>query len=196
MVVGLTGGIGSGKSTVAKMFSEFNEVAVYIADIEAKKLMHSSNSIRENIINEFGELAYVNNELNRKYISSIVFNKPERLKKLNSIIHPEVRKHFFKFKENNKNYDYIIYEAAILFEANANVFCDKIITVFAPLESRIKRVVKRDKIAEKEVENRIKNQWKEDKKLLQSNYIIVNDDLTKTILQVQKIHKILTQNCL
>lgn len=196
MVVGLTGGIGSGKSTVAKMFSEFNEVAVYIADIEAKKLMNSSASIKENIINEFGELAYVNNELNRKYISSIVFNKPERLKKLNSIIHPEVRKHFFKFKENNKNYDYIIYEAAILFEAEANVLCDKIITVFAPLESRIKRVVKRDKIAEKEVENRIKNQWKEDKKLLQSNYIIVNDDLTKTMLQVQKIHKILTQNCL
>lgn len=196
MIVGLTGGIGSGKSTVAKMFSKFNNVAIYIADVEAKKLMHSSATIKRNIIDEFGALAYINNELNRKYISSIVFDKPNKLKKLNSIIHPEVRKHFFEFKKNHKNYSYIIYEAAILFEANANLLCDKIITVFAPQEIRIKRVVERDKTFEKEVENRIKNQWKEDKKLLQSNYVIVNEDLTKTKLQVQKIHKILTQNLL
>lgn len=195
MVVGLTGGIGSGKSTVAKMFSAFKNVAIYIADDEAKKLVNTSNSIKEKIITEFGDLAYLNNELNRPYIAKVVFSDHEKLEKLNSIIHPKVRQHFLKFKEEHKKKAYIIYEAAILFEAKAAVLCDKIITIYAPKHVRLERVLQRDKTSEKEVEKRMENQWKDDKKLLLSNYIIDNRDLTKTKLQVQKIHNFLTNNC-
>ena len=116
MIVGLTGGIGSGKSTVAKMFAEQNNVAIYIADKEAKELVNSSKTIKTKIIDEFGDKAYNKNILNREYISNIVFKNPEKLQKLNKIIHPEVRNHFLNFKKINVNKSYIVYEAAILFE--------------------------------------------------------------------------------
>ena len=192
MVVGLTGGIGSGKSTVANIFSKFENIAVYIADIEAKKLMNSSLVIKEQLIQEFGEQSYVDNQLNRAYISKIVFKNRERLAKLNSIIHPEVRKHFFEFKELNSSKAYILYEAAILFEAKADVLCDKIITIFVDEKTRLKRVIERDKTTEVEVKNRMKNQWKDEKKIMLSNYLILNDNLTETSSQIHKIHNILT----
>ena len=97
MVVGLTGGIGSGKTTVAKLFSKFNDVAIYIADIEAKKLMNSSEIIKKKLIKQFGESSFVNQKLNRNYISEIVFNDKEKLSILNAIVHPEVKKHFQDF---------------------------------------------------------------------------------------------------
>lgn len=192
MVVGLTGGIGSGKSTVANMFSKFENIAIYIADIEAKKLMNSSPVIKEKLIQEFGKESFLENQLNRAYISKIVFNNKERLAKLNSIIHPEVRKHFFEFKELNSSKAYILYEAAILFEAKADVLCDKIITIFVDEKTRLKRVIERDKTTEVEVKNRMKNQWKDEKKIMLSNYLILNDNLTETSSQIHKIHNILT----
>lgn len=192
MVVGLTGGIGSGKSTVANIFSKFENIAIYIADIEAKKLMNSSPVIKEKLIQEFGEQSYVDDQLNRAYISKIVFNNRERLAKLNSIIHPEVRKHFFEFKELNSSKAYILYEAAILFEAKADVLCDKIITIFVDKKTRLKRVIERDKTTEVEVKNRMKNQWKDEKKIMLSNYLVLNDNLTETSSQIHKIHNILT----
>mgnify|MGYP000675191794 CR=1 FL=1 len=193
MIVGLTGGIGSGKTTVAKFFSEFKNVAIYIADIEAKKLMNSSQIIKEKLIKEFGEEAFLDNVLNREYISSIVFNNKDKLSSLNAIVHPEVKKHFKDFVKNNVDKLYIIYENAILFESKSNFFCDIIITVYAELNTKIKRVLLRDSVTKKEVLNRMKNQWDDEKKILQSNYIICNENLDDTKNQVNKIHNILTQ---
>ena len=191
-IVGLTGGIGSGKTTVANFFSSYTNVAIYIADVEAKQLMSTSLVIQEKIIQNFGEQSYTNGRLNRKYIADIVFNDKEKLTQLNVIVHPEVRTHFQNFIKNNSQKEYIIYENAILFESKSNLFCDIIITVFAAINTKIKRVISRDKSSEKEVLNRMKNQWKDNKKMLQSNYVICNENLDETRKSVHKIHNILT----
>ena len=193
MVVGLTGGIGSGKTTVVSFFKKFSNVAIYIADVEAKKLMNSSSVIKNKLIKEFGEQAYKNNKLNRTFIADIVFKNKKKLKALNSIVHPEVENHFQEFVFNNNKKDYILYENAILFENKSNFFCDYIITVSAPIETRIKRVVLRDNSTKEEVLNRIRNQWPVEKKTLQSNYIIHNRSLKNTENQVNKIHNFLTK---
>lgn len=193
MIVGLTGGIGSGKTTVVQFFQEFPNIACYIADVEAKKLMNSSISIQSKIIKEFGKESYKNNQLNRNFIADIVFKDKEKLAVLNTIVHPEVGKHFQEFVINNKDKSYILYENAILFENKSNLFCDFVITVSAPLETRIQRVVLRDKSTREAVINRIKNQWIEDKKILQSNYIIDNISLENTKNQILRIHNILTK---
>ncbi|WP_440881744.1 dephospho-CoA kinase [Tenacibaculum sp. C7A-26P2] len=192
MIIGLTGGIGSGKTTVAKIFSKFQNTTVYYADIEAKKLMITSNVIKENMINEFGENTYINGQLNTTHIADIVFNDKEKLKTLNEIVHPEVYKHLTQFVEKNKNKDYILYENAILFENKSDSFCDKIITVTAPIDIRINRVIERDKVSSKSVKTRIQNQWNNDLKIMQSNYVIKNKKLKDTEKQVFKIHNILT----
>ena len=192
-IVGLTGGIGSGKTTVAKLFAEFNNVAVYIADVEAKKLMNSSAVIKEKVELEFGKESYKNNELDRTYISDIVFKDKSKLQTLNKIVHPEVRKHFQDFIKKQTNKAFIIYEAAILFESKSNLLCDFIITVYVDLETKIERVISRDNTTKKEVLNRMKNQLNDTPKLLQSNYVIFNENIQETRLQVEKIHKILTE---
>ncbi len=189
MIVGITGGIGSGKSTVVKFFSEFKNIAIYIADEEAKKLMNNSKEIKTKLIEIFSESVYKNNTLNRPFLANIVFKNKEKLTLLNSIVHPIVHKHFQDFIAKNKDKDYILYENAILFENGSNKLCSKIITVTAPKHIRIKRVVNRDKTTEENVKNRIKNQWCESKKLLQSHYIIENLDLKKTKTFVKKTHQ-------
>ena len=193
MVVGLTGGIGSGKTTVANLFTEFNTVAIYNADIEAKKLMNSSLIIKTKIIDLFGETSYQDSQLNRPFIANLVFNDKKKLAALNAIVHPEVKKHFQNFVKLNNKKDYVLYENAILFESKSNLKCDIIISVYAPLNVRIERTMLRDSSSRTAVKNRIKNQWLEDKKLLQSNYIIVNLNRNTTKNQVLKIHNILTQ---
>jgi len=193
MVVGLTGGIGSGKTTVAKLFSKFNDVAIYIADIEAKKLMNSSEIIKKKLIKQFGESSFVNQKLNRNYISEIVFNDKEKLSILNAIVHPEVKKHFQDFIKKNIDKTYIIYENAILFESGSNLLCDYIITVYANVNTKIERVILRDSSTKEAVESRMKNQWNDSKKIVQSNYIICNENLEETKTQVNKIHNILTE---
>lgn len=193
MVVGITGGIGSGKSTVVNMFSKFENIAIYIADEEAKKLMNTSSIIKESLIKEFGTDTYKNNQLNRPYLANIVFNNKNKLAILNSIVHPEVHKHLENFIKSNSFKDYILYENAILFENGSNKICDKIITVTAPLETKINRVIKRDNTTRDEVISRMKNQWSDQKKSLQSHYLIVNTSLQKTQTQVLKIHNSLTK---
>ena len=193
MVVGLTGGIGSGKTTVAKLFSKFNDVAIYIADIEAKKLMNSSEIIKKKLIKQFGESSFVNQKLNRNYISEIVFNDKEKLSILNAIVHPEVKKHFQDFIKKNIDKTYIIYENAILFESGSNLLCDYIISVYANVNTKIERVILRDSSTKEAVESRMKNQWNDSKKIVQSNYIICNENLDETKTQVNKIHNILTE---
>ena len=193
MVVGLTGGIGSGKTTVTNFFAKFDTVVVYNADVEAKKLMNTSPIIKVKIIKQFGLASYQDNQLNRPFIANIVFNNKDKLSALNAIVHPEVKNHFQQFVNQHKDKAYILYENAILFESKSNLKCDIIITVFAPLKVRIKRTMLRDNSTKVAVENRIKNQWLEDKKLLQSNYIIHNLKSENTLIQVTKIHNILTK---
>ncbi|WP_272148585.1 dephospho-CoA kinase [Tenacibaculum aiptasiae] len=193
MVVGLTGGIGSGKSTILKMFSKFENIAVYIADEEAKKLMTSSSEIKSQLIAEFGEETYKDNQLNREYLANIVFKDKSKLTKLNSIVHPVVHKHLQNFIDNNSKKKYILYENAILFENGSNHICDKIITVTAPENIRLERVLKRDNSNIEAVKNRMKNQWSQAKKTLQSHYIIENLTLNSSNDQVLKIHNNLTK---
>ncbi len=196
MIVGLTGGIGSGKTTVAKLFSNYANVAIYIADVEAKKLINSSSSIKQQITKLFGANAYKNNILDRKYIGQLVFNSKEKLQALNKIVHPAVKEHFVNFVKSNQNKDYILYESAILFESNSIEKLDFIISVYVDLEERIQRVMVRDSVEKKEVLARINNQWKEDKILLLSNYLIINSSIENTKDQVRKIHNILTKKAL
>lgn len=196
MIVGLTGGIGSGKTTVAEVFKKLDSVAVYIADIEARKIMNSSDVIRTQLLQAFGEETYKDNELNRQYLANTVFESEEKLTTLNNIVHPEVKKHFLDFATRNSDKTYVLYESAILFESNSSQQCDFIISVFLDKEERIKRVLERDKTTEKEVLSRINSQWKEDKKLLSSNYIIFNYAIQDTKKSVLKIHNILTEKAL
>lgn len=194
MIVGLTGGIGSGKTTVANYFAQFPNVAIYTADVEAKKLMNSSQSIQKQLVKEFGTDAYVNEKLNRNYLSKIVFKDKSKLDKLNAIVHPEVKKHFQEFVNKHKQASYILYENAILFETQSHVFCDVIITVTAALQTRIERVMLRDQVSKEAVLDRMKNQWDTQKKVLLSNYVIENEELQITKNLVKKIHNILTEN--
>lgn len=196
MIVGLTGGIGSGKTTVAEVFKKLDSVAVYIADIEARKIMNSSDLIRTQLLQSFGKETYKNNELNRQYLANTVFENTKKLTILNNIVHPEVKKHFLDFAAKNTDKTYVLYESAILFESNSSQQCDFVISVFLDKEERIKRVLDRDKISEKEVLSRINSQWKEDKKLLSSNYIILNYAIQDTEKSVLKIHNILTEKAL
>ncbi len=161
-IVGLTGGIGSGKTTVSKMFSALG-VPVYIADVEAKKLTNTSKVIRRKIISIFGEKSYKDEVLDSKYIANIVFNDSEKLEKLNNIIHPKVAKHFKKWVAKQEGV-YCSKEAAILFENGSYKSCDATILVTAPETIRIKRVLQRDGVTKEEVRARMKNQWSDTKK--------------------------------
>jgi len=193
MVVGITGGIGSGKTTVVNLFKKQGDIAVYIADFEAKKLMIESNIIKKNIIKNFGNESYIDGELNRPHISKIVFSDKSKLALLNSIVHPEVFQHFDNFIKQNSDKDYILYENAILFENGSDKMCDVIITVTANHALKVDRVMKRDSCTKDAVLARMSHQWNDSKKALQSNYIIVNDTLGATETQIITIHNILTK---
>ncbi|NAS30887.1 dephospho-CoA kinase [Flavobacteriaceae bacterium R38] len=189
MIIGLTGGIGSGKSTVAKMFSDLG-IAVFIADDEAKKLMNSSQEIHDEIITAFGEETYTNKGLNRKFLATVVFNHKEQLELLNSIVHPKVKKHFNDWCEHQKS-PYVIKEAAILFENDGYTYCDEMILVTAPKETRIERVLERDGMKREEILARMENQWDDEKKIPLSDYVIENVDIEKTRAEVDKIHNLI-----
>lgn len=161
--VGLTGGIGSGKTTIANLFANYFSIPIYIADVQAKNLIANNSHLREEIKLLLGERAFVNNVYNTSFVSNIVFSNKQVLDKLNAIIHPYVQEDFLQWKNMQKS-PYIIKEAAILFESGSYRDCDYIIMVTAPLEERIKRVIIRDKIDREMVEKRIKNQWSEEKK--------------------------------
>ncbi len=190
-IIGLTGGIGSGKTTIAKMFTNFG-VPVYYADDEAKKLIHSNQHIKEQLIHLFGNEAYQNGELNRAFIAGIVFNDKKKLESINAIVHPEVEKHFSNWikKQNSK---YVIQENAILFESGSQNRFDKIITVTAPLEIKIERVVKRDQTSREKVMERMDNQLKDDYKIRNSAFVINNLSLEDSKNEVIKLHKLLSK---
>ena len=188
-IVGLTGGIGSGKTTIANQFKSLG-VPIYIADDEAKKLMNS-DSVLEKIKKTFGEELVDDNILNREKLAQIVFSNPEKLKQLNQIVHPEVKKHFLKWLNKHKNHPYVIKEAAILFESGSYKDCDFIITVTAPLEIRIQRILKRDNTTREDILNRIKNQWNDEDKVSKSDFVIQNEDVNEALKKTYEIHNLL-----
>ena len=171
--IGLTGGIGSGKTTVSKILVK-NGIPVYDSDSNAKLIMNSSNQIKKLIINHFGKLSYTNNKLNNKYISKIIFNNPVEMNKINSLIHPFVYDNFNKWK-NNFSSKYVIFESAIIFETGSHKKFDFNIIVLSDLEKRIKRVKERDFLSEDDVLSRIKSQWIDDKKIRFADYVIKNN---------------------
>ena len=185
-VIGLTGGIGSGKSTVARLF-EFMNVPVYFADLEAKKLMNHKASVKLGIRELFGEEAYVNNLLNSAYIAEIVFKNKEKLKALNALVHPEVRKHFLAWVAS-QDAPYVIQENPLIFEQNQQHLFDKVIVVHADREVRIQRVMDRDRLRRTQVLDRMANQLDDAVKLRAADFVIENDDIETTKLQLQQIH--------
>ena len=189
MVVGLTGGMGSGKTTVANYFKEL-DIPIYIADDAAKALMNTNAEVKSKVLSLFGDLAYRNNEIDRKYIAGQVFNDQQKLQQLNNIIHPAVFLDFQNWKNKQKS-PYVIYEAAILFETGGNKKCDLVILVTAPLEERIKRLQARDGSSVEEIEARIQYQWSDNEKRKLADFEIINSNLPATKEQVRNIHKFL-----
>ena len=186
-IVGLTGGIGSGKSTVAAMFADLG-IPVYIADREAKNLTNTSNIIRKKIIALLGKRSYNEKVIDPEFVANKVFNNESLLKDLNAIIHPQVARHFNKWVKEQEG-PYCIKEAAILFESGSYADCDFTILVKSPKEMRIKRVLERDlNTTVGEIENRMKNQWSDSKKEKLADIVIENIDLEKTQQKVKEIH--------
>ena len=184
--VGITGGIGSGKSTVAKIFEILN-IPVYYADSAAKRLMNEEGELKEKLIATFGKEIYLNGLLNRPYLSSIVFNDPQKLNLLNALTHPATIADADKWMQK-QTAPYALKEAALIFESNAHKQLDKVIGVFAPAPLRIKRVMQRDAINETEVLIRMQKQMNEEEKMQSCDYIITNDERNLLIPQVLKIH--------
>lgn len=172
--IGLTGGIGSGKSIVAKAF-EMLGVPVYNSDLRAKHLMNTNPDIRKQLITCFGKGVYNGDStINRKYLAERIFKNKESLSSINEIVHPVVRKDFATWCEENKNVQYVIQESAILFDTGLYKNFDKIITVSADEEIRIQRVVSRDSVSEDSVLERIKNQLAEEERINKSDFVIYN----------------------
>ncbi|AVI51561.1 dephospho-CoA kinase [Pukyongia salina] len=190
-IIGLTGGIGSGKTTVAKMFEELG-ISVYIADIEAKKLSNRSKVIRRKLTKLLGPHTYKESQLNREFVAQKIFNDPDLLKKVNAIIHPKVASHFKRWAKKQQG-PYVIKEAAILFENGGYKQCDKTILVVAPKAVRIERILARDNSNKEEIEARMKNQWSDSEKKKLADIIIENTHLETTRKRVLEVHKNLSQ---
>ncbi len=187
--VGITGGIGSGKTTVCKIF-ELLDVPTYYADTEAKKLLNFNTEIKQSVVKEFGT-GILNKEgfIDRPMLASLVFNNKEKLQLLNNIIHPAVAADFENWQKTHFSKKYILKEAAILFESGAHKQVDKIISVTAPLELKISRTMKRDNISEELVKQRMENQLSDEEKIKLSDYIIHNDEQKLIIPQILEIHE-------
>ena len=184
--IGLTGGIGSGKTTVGEVFQQLG-VSVYASDDRAKALMTENLSLRSGLISLFGEQAFMNKTLNRSFIASKVFSNTQLLTKLNTLVHPFVEKDFqawFKRQEGA----YVLKEAAILFESGAYKGLDEVVLVEAPIELRVNRVISRDGSHREDVIARMEMQWSDEKKKELSDHLIVNDEKSSLLEQVLKLH--------
>ena len=185
-IVGLTGGIGSGKTAVAN-YMQSKGIPVYISDLEAKKVMEFPEIIAQ-ITAVFGvEMLDEKRSLNREKLASIVFNEPEKLRQLNGIVHPAVKKHFDNWIIQHQKFPIIVKEAAILFESGSYKDCDSIITVSTSLESRIERVLKRDNTTREKILQRINNQLSDEERIARSQFVIKNENFEETKKQVDDI---------
>ena len=189
MRVGITGGIGSGKSMVAKVF-EVLGIPVYYADDAAKRLMNEDEALQQQLIASFGDAIYTNGLLNRKVLATLVFNDTKKLSLLNSIVHPVTIKDGEAWMKKQVA-PYTIKEAALIFESGANKYLDKVIGVYAPAPLRLQRVMLRDNLPEEAVKARMEKQMEEETKMGLCDYIINNNGQELVIPQVMKIHEIL-----
>ena len=191
--IGITGGIGSGKSTVARIFSVLG-IPVYDSDSASKRLMAEDEEIKKSIIQSFGIESYLNGSLNRKYLSELVFNDKKKIELLNSIVHPATIKDSEEWVKK-QDAPYTIKEAALIFESGSNKFLDFVIGVSSPLSLRIERTIQRGNITEEQVKARIKLQMDEEEKMRLCQYVIFNDEKQLLIPQVLSLHeKFLKQN--
>jgi len=191
-IIGLTGGIGSGKSTVAHYIAS-KGIPVYIADAAAKEIMEQPDVMaqikqifHQNVMTSEGKL-------DRKVIGQLVFTSPELLKKLNAIVHPLVKTHFIDWLQQHKTASFVIKEVAILFESGGNKECDKVILVTAPEAIRIQRTMLRDNTSQEAILNRIQNQLSDAEKIQKSDFVISNIDVKETYSQTDEILKILSK---
>ena len=173
--IGITGGIGSGKSTISKALEDLYKIPIYSADDNAKRIMSSDKEVREKIIELLGEESFENNVLNRSYISSKIFNDKALLEQLNNIVHKAVMLDFISWSKKFNEDCYVICEAAILIEAGWDEFVDMVVVVEAPIDMRISRVINRDNLTEQQVRARISSQLSEDKRREKADYIICSD---------------------
>jgi dephospho-CoA kinase len=185
--LGLTSGIGSGKSTVAKVFETLC-IPVYYADDAAKELMNTNDELKQQIIHHFGKEAYTNEKLDRKYLAQKVFNNPAQLNLLNSIVHPatiQAANNWFAKQTS----PYCIKEAALIFESGSQKDLDYVIGVYAPTALRIQRVINRDNITSQEMQQRMDKQINETIKMRLCDFVVVNDEQQLVIPQVIELHK-------
>lgn len=187
--IGITGGIGCGKTTVARVFEQLG-IPVYHADYWAKEIMNTEPLVIERLKELFGKDIYDNaGKANRKRIAELVFADKNKLNELNSVIHPAVWMHGENWMKQHEYKPYILKEAAILFESGGNKSIDKVIMVSAPKEIRLQRVIKRDNVTREEVEARMATQWTDEKKIALSDFVIVNDGKQLVIPQVLEVHR-------
>ena len=185
--IGLTGGIGSGKTYVSRVFESLG-VPIFNSDNEAKKLLSHSEQLVQSLKDEFGNDIYDGYSLNNKKLASIVFSDSEKLRKLNSLVHPLVKEEFLDWQEVQKS-SYVIKESAILFESNSDNGLDAIICITCPINLRIDRIKSRDGLSYFEIKNRIENQISQEEKVNLSDYVIVNDEKDLLLTQIIQIHE-------
>ena len=185
--VGLTGGIGSGKSKVAELLSN-RGVAVYDSDSRAKALMANDEALRAALIEAFGVECYTDVGLNRAWLAERVFNNEEELRRLNAIVHPAVMRDFAAWAEIQEG-DYVIMESAILLEAGLESHVDVVVAVMAPKELRLQRAMQRDGASEAQIEERMRNQMSDDERTERAKYAIVNIDLEELEEDVEQLHR-------
>ena len=187
MKLGITGGIGSGKTSVCRIFGVLG-IPVFSADPEAQIIMNDDESIISGINDIAGRNLYPGGKLDREELASLIFTDPEMLKRVNSLVHPAVFKRFLDWAEI-KTTPYVIMEAAILFESGASNFVDRVATVIAPVEERISRVIKRNRLSREQVMERIKNQMGDEERIKLSDYVINNSENEMIIPVILGIHE-------
>ncbi len=187
--VGVTGGIGSGKTTVCKILSVFN-IPVYYADTRAKVLYDEDTGLKEEVIRLLGSSVYTNGKLNRNEVANRVFSDKLLLQKLNAIVHPAVEKDFIKWADNYSESDFVVKEAAILFENGAYKKMDYNVLITAPESLRIRRVMKRDGVSEELVKKRIENQWLDEEKIPLADFVIKCDEQNLVVPQVMEVMEV------
>ncbi len=185
--IGITGGIGSGKTTVAKIF-ETLRVPVYYADDAARRIMHENKQLRQQLIQLFGPETYQDNQLNRTHISRIVFNNAEKLAQLNSLVHPLTIADAEAWMQQQRS-PYVIKEAALIFESDVWKHLDYVIGVSAPYALRLQRAMQRDHISAAQVEARMHKQMDEAEKMKRCNFVLINDEQVLLIPQVLALHE-------
>lgn len=186
-IIGLTGGIGSGKSLISSVFSSYG-IPCYESDSRAKKLMQEDAELKSQIKALFGDDIYEGDQLNRRKLADLVFADKSKLESLNAIVHPRVKKDFQSFV-NQYDTSYVIKEAAILFETDGAKDCDAIILVTAPEKLRVERMMKREKTNVEDIKSRMNHQWSDEKKITLADYVINNIDWDKTLKKIDEIHK-------